>query len=804
MKLVKYEFYKLFSKRLFVICFLLFLAFNTVVLYSTQSNDLETSVIHNHSKDYNEIINEISNLPDSEIRLELKSKLKVVEIALQLDSLSENSDSRNLEYIDSMLTEYKAESFEEYEQALMLDIPRQELLDRQTYLSELVSQSEYVNSYDSFIGEMQERAQHLLKFSIFAKEGTFAYNNIAKTPTDFDELDGIQLKVGNNSVVESTTIFVLTDFLVFALVVLMCIYIFGLERDKELYGLIRTNKNGRLPLIASKLFVTVLTTVLICIAYYLSDIVVCGTYSGFGDMTRCIQSSSIFMNCSLNLQMWEYLVLWCLSKTVTMCVIAMLLAFIFVVIKNTATIIIATAALIAQQGVLYSAIDSNSPVNQFKYINFFYFLDGNNIFGNYLNVNFLSHPINIISIYILLMPVMFTLLTALTCIFFVKQNQKSSGNVFASLIEKTRARFRKVKGSTSVFSGECFKHYKGSMAILVILFLILVAYINLTDNISIVYASAQESAYSSYMVELEGEYTAEKEEFLKEQQEYFDSLYEKLNEISMDTTLSVGEKEVRISAINSILEAKGAAFNDVLQQASYIKDIGVQYDITPEFINKTVYKRLVEDPTREWQYFTLLTAIIIFVASNVFAYEHKKQMVNLIRCTRKGKIRLVISKISVALLTAIISFILIYLPYYINFVKTFGTASLDSPLIFMQDFSEIKSTMSINEMIFLTAAVHIVFAIMAVMLVSMFSQVLKNNILSIIVASVVLLVPCLLCKDVPSIRLFTAVQNGMWQWIIPLITILLVVISLFCLAITSISFCKINFTYVGRKNNVST
>ncbi len=802
MKLVKYEFYKLFSKRLFIICFLLFLAFNTVVLYSTQSNGLETSVIHNHSKDYNEIINEISNLPASEVQLELKSKLKVVEIALQLDSLSENSDSRNLEYIESMLTDYQAESPEEYEQALMLDIPRQELLDRQTYLSELVSQSEYVNSYDSFIGEMYQRAEHQLKFSIFAKKGTFAYNNIAKTPTDFKELNGIQIKVGNNSVVENATTFVMTDSLVFALVFLMCIYIFNFERDKELYGLVRTNKNGRLPLIASKLFVTVFTTVLTCIVYYLSDIVVCGAYSGFGDMTRCIQSSSIFMNCSLNLQMWEYLVLWCLSKTVTMCVIAMVLAFIFVVIKNTATIIIATAALIAVQGVLYSAIESNSPANQFKYINFFYFLDENNTFGNYLNVNFFSHPINIISIYILLMPLLFTLLTALNCTSFVKQNQKSSGSVFVSLIEKIRAKFSKVKGSTSVFSGECFKHYKGSMAILVALFLILVAYTNLTDNISIVYASARESAYSSYMVELEGEYTAEKEEFLKEQQEYFDSLYEKLNEISMDTALSVEEKEVRISAINSIIESKGAAFNDVLQQASYIKDIGVQYDITPEFINKTVYKRLVEDPTREWQYFTLLTAIVIFIASNVFAYEHKKQMVNLIRCTRKGKIRLVISKISVALLTAIISFILIYLPYYINFVKTFGTASLDSPLIFMQDFSGINSTMSINEMIFLTVAVHIVFAVMSVMLVSMFSQVLKSNILSIIVASVVLLVPCLLCKDVPTIRLFTAFQNGMWQWFVPLLFILLSFISLLCFAATSISFCRFTITSVRRKINV--
>ena len=182
-----------------------------------------------------------------------------------------------------------------------------------------------------------------------------------------------------------------------------------------------------------------------------------------------------------------------------------------------------------------------------------------------------------------------------------------------------------------------------------------------------------------------------------------------------------------------------------------------------------------------------------------FAYEHKKQMANLIRCTKKGKLRLVVNKIAVATLTTIVSYVLIYLPYYINFIKTFGTTSFNSPLIFIQSFSEINNTITINQMILLTSAVHIVFALMALMLVVMLSQISKSNILCIIVSSVILLVPCLLCRNAITVRLFTTFQNGMWLWFVPTLIVLSIALMLLFFVITSISFCRVNIASVRRK-----
>lgn len=338
-----FEIYKLFSKKLLLICLVLFFTANSIFLVYTQSNNLEVKTVHTNLSDYENIISKYSDYVPTEAQRQLESELKTVEIALQFDRTADNSNGDDLKNLGRITEQYKAENPKEYKKARALHYTKQELLDKQTYLSNLVNQCKSLFDYSSFIGDMDERAQMQTKFSVFAEEGSFSYNNILKTAEDFKDVNNTKLKIGNNFAVENSTTFVLTDLLVFALVFLMCIYIFTLERDKELYGLIRTAKYGRMPLIISKLFVLIFFTILICAVYYSSNIALCGLYSGFGDMTRNIQSCELFMNCNLKLQIWQYLVLWGLSKIITMCVLALFIAFIFVLVKNTGMVFVVTA-----------------------------------------------------------------------------------------------------------------------------------------------------------------------------------------------------------------------------------------------------------------------------------------------------------------------------------------------------------------------------------------------------------------------------------------------------------------------------
>ena len=57
------------------------------------------------------------------------------------------------------------------------------------------------------------------------------------------------------------------------------------------------------------------------------------------------------------------------------------------------------------------------------------------------------------------------------------------------------------------------------------------------------------------------------------------------------------------------------------------------------------------------------------VFKNYLRKIEKKDMANLIRCTPKGKMHLVKTKVGLLLITGAIGYILIYLPYMINYLK---------------------------------------------------------------------------------------------------------------------------------------
>lgn len=758
MKILFNELYKIFSKKLFLICFVLFFVANSFVLYYTQQNNYNTNYLIEKKAKYENLIETLEDMDEKQADDYLTKERKKLQQQL-----------RKAEDKDSIFSE------------IML-------------LQNLKNQLVYIDGYDSFVGEMQSRADEQKVFSIFAKKGSFSYNNLEKTPKDFEHLKGIEPRLGNNTAVEISTAFSLTDLLVFVLVFLICIFLFTVERDKGLYGLIRSTEKGRLNVIAAKLVVLLGMTVLIGFVYYVSDFLISGLMYGFGDLSRNIQSISTFENCALKLTIWQYILLWLGGKLLAMLALAALWSVIFVLVRNTGVIFTISVVGLVGEYVLSVAINSAATFNHLKYINFFYLLNGNNIFGNYLNLDFFSRPVNIHKVFVITAAVLLLISSLICGTAFVKQNQSARNSRILSALSKLITRFSRIRGSVSVFSGECYKHYRTSLVAIVLLALVFMGGNNLNKDIDIVYQSAEESAYSEYMNTLSGELDGEKEKFIKNEQKYFDGLYEQLGSIATDNSLSADERTAKSEHIRNILETKGAAFEKILEQRDYIKSVGGEYGIKPVFINNLFYKRLLENSQREWEYFALLLAVVIFSVSNLFACEHKKGMANLIRCTRKGKLRLVAVKSLVAVLTLSVSFVLIYLPFFINFSNTFGTNSLNAPVLFMQDFSGINSTMTIMQNVILTSVIHYLAALALAMLGIMLSQLLRNNILTMIVASVVGLFPCIMCMNVDSARLFTAFQNGAWQWLVPIIVLLAVITSAVCFTVTAVSFSKVRLS----------
>ncbi|MGN0477786.1 MAG: hypothetical protein ACI4HM_10680, partial [Ruminococcus sp.] len=490
MKLLKFELYKILGNKIFVICFVAFFLMNCFALVYIQTGSYDGELFGENKGENNSIIEKCINSANPQKTLNtLKEKYMKEE-----------------NYKGVELTQW------------------------------VKSQYDYFESYKTFIDEMESRADRQMKFSVFAEKGSFAYNNIGKTPQDFQHLRGIQLTVGNNTCVEKATEFEVTNFLMLVLVVVMCILLFSSERDKGLYPLVRCTKRGRAESVISKLFALIIVTAVLSALFYVANIVVSGLIFGFGDMGRSVQSVGLFMECPLKVSIGEYIFLWVISKVITFISLGVIFAMIFVMVKNTAKVYVIIILFTAFQFASVMLIDSRSVFAFLKYINFYYFLSGNSIFGEYVNINLFSQPVNIINVWISVMTVTVIAGFVITTIVFVR-----SHHIVGSRL-KFRLRTKSIRGSVKIFSGEIYKHYKTSLVFLAIAFLFVFAYSNLTSDISIHFANPSESAYNSYMTDLEGEIDSKKEEYLNREQKYFDDLYLERQKIQQDNSLSINEK----------------------------------------------------------------------------------------------------------------------------------------------------------------------------------------------------------------------------------------------------------------------
>lgn len=106
-------------------------------------------------------------------------------------------------------------------------------------------------------------------------------------------------------------------------------------------------------------------------------------------------------------------------------------------------------------------------------------------------------------------------------------------------------RFKKINGSVRIYSGEAYKHYKTSFALVAVIILVALGFVSYNDDLSIIFISPQESAYDTYMQTLEGELDEESMILSRVKGLILTELTREAEELSADTTISAEEKTNR-------------------------------------------------------------------------------------------------------------------------------------------------------------------------------------------------------------------------------------------------------------------
>ena len=119
-------------------------------------------------------------------------------------------------------------------------------------------------------------------------------------------------------------------------VFLVCIFLFGYERDRGLYNLVKSSKYGRLRTIISKLLVLFGVSIAVSLIFTLGNYTANTLLYGADDLNRSIQSVSEFRNCPFGLSVWQYLILFALMKITGTVAVASIFAMIFTIFSSPA------------------------------------------------------------------------------------------------------------------------------------------------------------------------------------------------------------------------------------------------------------------------------------------------------------------------------------------------------------------------------------------------------------------------------------------------------------------------------------
>lgn len=794
MKLLIYELKKVLNKRIFLVVVALCLVINGFLLYSSQNTE-EKNLRLTYSDEYGEMLDEYSSMPLDKAKKQVENELLAYEISGRLESLAQADNEELIESYTSELEEYRKSNPDAYQKAVEMSDSGEESFWKNSFLYDISQQIEYINSYPDFISEMYDRAKAQSASSIFGDENSFSYKNLYKTAYDYSGLKDTRLSLVNSDSLTATVKYGLTDFFVIAVVLLICIYLFGYEREKGLYSLIRCTKFGRLKTIIAKVAVLFVLSAFVSVAFILADFTVNTFLYGSTDLSVNVQSISEFRNCTLSVTSGQFLLLFALTKIIGIFVISSLLALVFICFSSSAAMYLTGLGAVGAEYLLYTLIGQNSFLNLLKYINIFYILDGGEFFGSYLNLNIFSNAVTSVPIVLAIFGAVFLLCTVFSCVVFCKRNQQKKANVFSKLFEKIKSRFFRINGSTSVLKGEIFKFTIQNKMAVVLILLVLFAVVSSFGTVRYPYSEVSDADYKAYMEYLEGDITSEKEGYIAEQQEYFDGLRQRLDEIAVNSELSESTKQAMSKSIENILDSKGVAFERVCEQYRRLLELK-ESGVNARFIDENIYSTFVSSKTREWNDFALLCLVLIIAVPCVFSVEYKNGMINLIRPTRNGKIKLFVRKIAVLLMFTLLSFIVVYLPYLIRFISTYGTNSFATPIVCI--FENLQSSaLSVMGAMLVDLLCSLLLALAVVSVITSLSIITESNMFTMVLSTVLIIIPCLAVYSAESVRIGYCVANNCVAALI-VVCVISVAVSIVMTTISKLKFTK---SRIRRKKN---
>lgn len=512
----------------------------------------------------------------------------------------------------------------------------------------LRTQAEYLLNYPGYLDYVQEQAYKMQHSSIFgANPNSFTYRNILKTARDFENCSGSGIRLGNDRAIQDWLSFSWADWGFLAAVLLLVISFLD-ERKKGLSAIVRSSPAGRGKLQFSRLLILLFYCAgMTLLLYYLPLGLSLAMEGGWEDLSRPVQSIAEFQKCTAKLTITEFLAHFFFAKTACGFLLGLLIWFALSFLEQVQLCWMATAVGLAVEYLLYTSIPAQSIFSPLRYVNVFSYVFTSRFYTEYVNINFLSYPVEKSTFLIGLLITAAVILSMVIAILLTKRYPFGNRDRLGKWLHLWNHAGDTLRCRLGMIGFEWYKLlFLTAGGLLLILGLLFSRNLPLNSG---AYNRPEDSVYRQYMAQVQGPVTQETFDYIARAKAVLETS-------EMDNT----EFEAALSRLEQTV--------DGLSEGAWLVD-------------ETMFLNICGSESWYAQRNTALVALLILCAclSPLFSAEQNSDLRKVLHSTPSGRERLFRTKYGVAFGVTVLVWLMVFVQEWRIASKMLGETVLAAP-----------------------------------------------------------------------------------------------------------------------------
>lgn len=575
-------------------------------------------------------------------------------------------------------------------------------------------QQRHLTLYPDFIRNMPARAEAAANLS-----GRDAYSlcNIDKTTRDFAGLEALPIRAGRDLGVTAAYRFPLSDILLLALILVLCVKLFSAEYERRLFPLLLATPS-RMKIARQKICALGLVVFLVSAALFGGNLLISGALYGFGDLGRPVQSVSAFRTCNLRLSCLGYLWAGFFIKLFAAFAFALLVFMAFTLLKRAVTVFFAAACFFGVSLGLYFGIGVTSSLNALHFVNAIHMMDSFSLLSRYQNINLFGQPVSMTQA---LPAVLAALIVCAAAVILLRFRSaavcRAPGQLqaLARLLDRAKKQADRLNHHGVVFLHELRKVMLGGRALFFLPALTLVLLYNYSTSYRLVDSVSEE--YGNYIQKIGGPITDETLAFFDAEREFL---------AHVDTPENYTGRAEALSRVEAQVQR-------VLQSAEALQ-------ITPYLIDEAGYLKLAADRSADFFDCLLILVSATLCCAGIFARENTFGTKKLLRICKGGN-HLLRCKLLLCLSLPVLAAAMVCTARFLIVAKDYALQNADAPVQSVTALAAFPLPLSIFEYLLLLCALRLLGALLTGCALAAISGRCKSDATSIAAATGLLAAP---------------------------------------------------------------